>query len=66
MRPKGDCIWVIGDNPVSDIQGGREQINAVTLQKIHSGIVLGVGDTQPDAYFNNYDDLRKLLASINK
>lgn len=66
MRPKGDCIWVIGDNPINDIQGGRDQINAVTLQKIHSGIVLGVGDTQPDAYFKNYDDLRKLLASINK
>jgi HAD superfamily hydrolase (TIGR01549 family) len=64
MRPKGDCIWVIGDNPINDIQGGREHINAVTLQKIHSGITLGEGDTQPDAYFNRYDELRNLLKNI--
>jgi len=24
---------MIGDNPINDIRGGREQINAVTLQK---------------------------------
>jgi len=65
MRPKGDNIWVIGDNPINDIQGGKEQINAVTLQKIHSGIDLGEGKAQPDAYFHNYDELRNLLKNIN-
>ena len=65
MQTKGDRIWMIGDNPINDIQGGREQINAVTLQKIHSGIELGKGKAQPDAYFHNYDELRNLLKSIN-
>src|SRR5690606_37908829 len=38
MRPKGDCIWMIGDNPINDILGAREQINATTLQKLHAGV----------------------------
>jgi len=64
MRPKGDCIWMIGDNPVNDIRGAREKINAVTLQKIHVGAVSGVEVTQPDASFNDFSDLRKLLVKL--
>jgi len=64
MRPEGDCIWMIGDNPVNDILGSREKINAVTLQKNHAGIVLGTGVTEPDASFNNFDDLRTLLGKL--
>jgi len=64
MRPKGDCIWMIGDNPVNDIRGAREKINAVTLQKIHADVVLGSGVNQPDASFNNFADLRKLLVKL--
>ena len=37
MQPRGQCIWMIGDNPVNDIRGARETINAVTLQKLHEG-----------------------------
>ncbi|WP_207787834.1 HAD hydrolase-like protein [Candidatus Thiosymbion oneisti] len=33
MHPKGDCIWMIGDNPVTDIRGGREKISAVTCRR---------------------------------
>lgn len=64
MRPRGDCIWMIGDNPVNDIQGGREQINAVTLQKMHNGVEAGTGAMEPDAFFGDYKDLRKLLAKL--
>jgi HAD superfamily hydrolase (TIGR01549 family) len=64
MRPKGDCIWMIGDNPVNDIRGAREKINAVTLQKIHTGIALGTDVNEPDASFNDFADLRKLLIKI--
>jgi putative hydrolase of the HAD superfamily len=64
MRPKGDCIWMIGDNPVNDIRGSREQINAVTLQKIHNGAVLGIGENAPDAAFNNFSELRRLIARL--
>jgi putative hydrolase of the HAD superfamily len=64
MRPKGDCIWMIGDNPVNDIQGGREQIQAVTLQKLHDGVVEGSGETSPDATFREFGELRALIKRI--
>ena len=64
MCPKGDCIWMIGDNPVNDIRGAREEINAVTLQKIHAGVEAGTGVTAADAIFNDFSDLRKMLARL--
>lgn len=66
MCPKGDCIWMIGDNPVNDIRGAREKINAVTLQKVHDGVLLGSGLNTPDAYFNDFSDLRKLIAKLGE
>ncbi|MFT5645272.1 MAG: FMN phosphatase YigB (HAD superfamily), partial [Janthinobacterium sp.] len=64
MRPRGDCIWMIGDNPVNDIRGGREQINAVTLQKIHDGSALGTCENAPDAAFTEFAQLRRLVARL--
>ena len=64
MRPKGDCIWMIGDNPVNDIRGGREKINAVVLQKIHAGVEVGTGINAADASFNDFGELRKMLANM--
>lgn len=64
MQPKGDCVWMIGDNPLNDIQGGREQIGAVTLQKMHDGVEAGTGPMTPDAFFGDYKELRKLLAKL--
>jgi putative hydrolase of the HAD superfamily len=64
MCPKGGCIWMVGDNPVNDIQGAREQINAVTLQKIHKGSELVDGKNAPDAAFNNFSELRHLIARL--
>jgi putative hydrolase of the HAD superfamily len=64
MRPKGDCIWMIGDNPVNDIRGAREKINAVVLQKIHAGVEVGSGINTPDAAFTDFVELRKILAKL--
>ena len=64
MRPKGDCIWMIGDNPVNDIRGGREKINAVTLQKIHAGVEVGTDINTPDATFNDFGELRVMLTRL--
>ena len=66
MRPKGNCIWMIGDNPINDIKGARENIGAITLQKIHHGSQLGKEDELPDASFNRFSDLRILLNSLKK
>jgi HAD superfamily hydrolase (TIGR01549 family) len=64
MQPKGGCVWMIGDNPVNDIRGAREKINAVTLQKVHPGTPLGTGENAPDAEFCDFGDLRRLIARL--
>lgn len=64
MRPKGNNIWMIGDNPVNDIRGAREKINAVTLQKIHDGTPLGLGENAPHASFTEFGQLRRMIARI--
>ena len=66
MRPKGDCIWMIGDNPINDIKGGRETINAITIQKIHDGVTQGTGDCEPDMYLKSFNELRAFLANISR
>jgi len=66
MRPNGSSIWMVGDNPVNDIRGAREQIGAVTLQKIHDGVELGTGSNAPDGYFGNFSELRRLIDSLSK
>jgi HAD superfamily hydrolase (TIGR01549 family) len=64
MQPKGDCIWMIGDNPINDIRGAKEKINAVTLQKVHEGVELGDGPNTPDASFKEFTELRQLIAKL--
>jgi putative hydrolase of the HAD superfamily len=61
MRPKGGCVWMIGDNPKTDIRSSREKIGAIAIQKIHSGVDLGEGAFAPDASFENFSELRALL-----
>lgn len=65
MKPQGDCIWMIGDNSLNDIQGARESINAVTFQKVHKGIILGKEMSQPDVSFNGFSEIRELLTKLN-
>ena len=64
MQPKGKCIWMIGDNPKNDISGAKNAIAAVTLQKVHEGVIIGQGENQPDATLHDYESLRVLLRKI--
>ena len=64
IRPKGHCIWMIGDNPINDIQGAREKINAITLQKIHKGVERGVGQYAADFTFKHFSELRQVLTRL--
>jgi HAD superfamily hydrolase (TIGR01549 family) len=66
MNPKGNCIWMIGDNEVSDIGGARRNIGAVTLQKVHDGVSLGTGENTPDCMFSEFSELRKLINDVSK
>ena len=64
MKPKGDCIWMIGDNPINDIKGAREQMNAVTIQKVHDGVEVGKNENQADGIINHFGELRKLILQL--
>lgn len=65
MQPKGDVIWMIGDNPINDIGGARDKINAITLQKIHDGVEIGVGVNTPNATFKEFKEVRRLLSQLS-
>ncbi len=64
MRPKGPCIWMIGDNPHNDILGARREIAAVTLQKLHAGVAMGTGDELPDCSFGHFSELSAMLDGL--
>lgn len=59
-------VWMVGDNAVNDIQGARESITAVTIQKVHQGVVVGEGNTAPDCIIHEFSELRKLLRMVSK
>jgi len=64
MGVNGSRVWMIGDNPVNDIRGARVEIGAVTIQKIHDGVFIGEGEDAPDASFNNFTELNKLVRKL--
>ncbi len=64
IKPKGQSIWMIGDNPVNDILGSREAINAITFQKIHDGVKIGIDTCTPDVAFHHFSELRRLLVRL--
>lgn len=64
MGVRGDRVWMVGDNPVNDIRGARVEIGAVTIQKIHDGVQLGEGGDAPDAAFNSFSDLNRLVRNL--
>lgn len=66
MRPEGDRIWMIGDSPVNDVRGAREKIDAVTLQKVHRGVDEGRDNHGPDAAFQEFGQVRRLLTQISE
>jgi len=65
LKSRGN-IWMIGDHPINDIRGSRDNINAITFQKIHSGVILGVDENAPDVFFEKYAELRKLVKKLTK
>lgn len=66
MNVKSGAVWMVGDNPINDIQGARESIGAITIQKVHPGVKVGEGKTAPDCVIHEFSELRKLLQTISK
>lgn len=64
MQPKDGPLWMIGDNPVNDIQGARETVGAITIQKLHDGVTEGTGPSLPDATFKNYSEFAAMIQKL--
>lgn len=60
IEPKN--IWMIGDNPNTDMAGAGE-MGIVKIQKFHSGVeVINHGMAKPDLVFSNYSELNSLIS----
>ena len=57
-----ETVWMIGDNPNTDIAGARQHMNALTFQKIHPGVSPGKGLTAADITFKEFTELLPLLS----
>ncbi|MBI0477185.1 HAD family hydrolase [Sphingomonas sp. MA1305] len=58
-------VWMIGEQPRSDIRGAREAVGAIGIQKRHAGVVVeSDGAGVPDAVFDDYGSLRRFLRGL--
>jgi HAD superfamily hydrolase (TIGR01549 family) len=58
-------VWFIGDNPTADMLGAKKSIGAVTIQKLHQGVVPASGEATPDVVFKHFSEIRTLLARLS-
>jgi len=55
-------IWMIGDNPKTDMVGAGE-MGMIKIQKFHDGVkVINSGMAKPDLVFSNYSELISLIS----
>ncbi len=56
-------VWMIGDDSVKDIQGARG-FGITALQMRRPEVSIGAGEAAPEATFDNFGDLRRLLREL--
>jgi putative hydrolase of the HAD superfamily len=56
----GKRVWMIGDNPDTDISGAAAALGAVTFQKKHEGVSVSPA---ADAVFDDFSELRRFFHS---
>ncbi|MDP4062075.1 Pyrophosphatase PpaX [Rhodobacteraceae bacterium LE17] len=54
-------FWMVGDNPVTDIGGARQAIDAITFQKLHKGVERSANHL-PDVSFSHFSELLALIS----
>ena len=65
LKVRNGKIWMIGDNSINDIMGAKVNLDAVTLQKIEDkSDVSDTANEKPDAVFQHYKHLRRLLYKV--
>ena len=57
-------IWMIGDDPYTDIYGAKK-FGAITFQKLHRDIKIGIGAQSPDFTFSSFKDIISLLNTLS-
>lgn len=58
-------VWMVGEEPNSDIAGARAAVDAVGVQKRHAGVkVMEDGPAAPDLVFDHFRELRRLLSEL--
>ena len=65
LKSEPKNIWMIGDNPSSDMVGAHNA-GMVKIQKIHLGVSIGDGKAKPHLSFENYRELNELISIITK
>lgn len=61
--PLGSSVWMVGDNPIADIEGAKTVLSAFTIQKINSN-QRGSRHALADRVINNFSELSLLLNQI--
>lgn len=62
LKIEPNKIWMIGDNPISDMAGAGE-MGILKIQKKHYGVkVINSGIAKPDLIVNDYSELISLLS----
>ena len=62
LQIEPENIWMIGDNPKSDMVGAGE-MGMIKIQKFHDGIdIINSGMAKPDLVFSNYSELISLIS----
>ena len=58
-----DNVWMIGDDPVADIDGSKK-LGAITFQKVDRNINFINTEIKSDVTFNSFKDLLKFVDNI--
>ena len=62
LQVEPENIWMIGDDPYSDMVGAGE-MGMIKIQKFHDGVkVIKTGMAKPDLVFSNYSELISLIS----
>ena len=57
-------FWMVGDNAKADIYGAKRK-GAITFQKIHSNVKIGINECQPDFIFSDYSSfINKIVETL--
>jgi putative hydrolase of the HAD superfamily len=59
------AVWMVGEEPNSDIAGAKAAVNALTIQFRRPGIAVAAsGDAAPDASFEHFGEIRRFFAKL--